>query len=76
LPHPTDRRRVHVAITEEGRKLLDEFNDIGVKAATAMLDGVADEDVAVTRDVLVRLADALAHAEFDLPASLARLRVD
>jgi DNA-binding MarR family transcriptional regulator len=76
MPHPTDRRRVHVSITGEGRKLLEEFDDIGVKTATAMLDGVSDEDVAVTRDVLVRLANALMHADLELPASLARLRVD
>jgi DNA-binding MarR family transcriptional regulator len=63
--HPTDRRRVMVSITADGRALLEKLDRQGEDLAMTMLEGVSDGDVRVTRDVIRQLADALERIDFD-----------
>lgn len=57
-PHPSDRRRLLVQLTDEGRALVDTFLPEVVAVQTELVAGLSEAD----RATVVRLSDRLAEA--------------
>ncbi len=53
-PHPEDRRKVLVSITDAGRAMLDRYLPEAVAIQTAMLGGLNDEELQTLSELLIR----------------------
>ena len=53
-PHPEDRRKVLVSITEEGRAVVDRYLPEAVAIQTAMLAGLDDDELGTLNELLTR----------------------
>ncbi len=62
-PNPDDRRGVHVALTEQGRELVDRAIAIRFAEAKGAVEGLDDRERGETAALLARL---LAHLESDM----------
>ena len=53
-PHPEDRRKVLVSITDAGRAVLDRYLPEAVAIQTAMLGGLNDDELQTLSELLTR----------------------
>jgi DNA-binding MarR family transcriptional regulator len=53
-PHPEDRRKVLVSITDAGRVVLDRYLPEAVAIQTAMLGGLNDDELQTLSELLTR----------------------
>ncbi|MFG3223844.1 MarR family winged helix-turn-helix transcriptional regulator [Kitasatospora sp. NPDC048194] len=60
-PDALDRRARQVAITADGRQLLDRLKQANIAGLTSALDGVPEPDVVATVSVLRHLVDRYVH---------------
>lgn len=54
-PHPTDRRKILVEITDEGRRIVDQMLPVVHAAATEAFSGLMEAERQVLIDVLTRV---------------------
>lgn len=55
LPHPTDRRKILVDITDEGRRIVDEMLPIVHAAGTAAFRGLTEDERQLLIELLTKL---------------------
>lgn len=56
-PHPSDRRRFNLQVTDEGQALLDQMGQTVAENRSLALRNVAPEDLSQVRQVLLTIID-------------------
>src|SRR3954453_6182616 len=57
LPHPSDRRKILVDITDDGRRVVDQMLPVVHAAATEAFSGLTETERQVLIDVLTRIRE-------------------
>jgi DNA-binding MarR family transcriptional regulator len=70
----TDRKKVYVFLTPKGRALKHKLVPIAEEVNRTAIDGIASEDVAAARRVLLAMIDNMAHDEEALERTLPSTR--
>ncbi|RZK37542.1 MAG: MarR family transcriptional regulator [Pedobacter sp.] len=55
--HPSDRRRVNLTLTETGKKITIDVNEIALQNRAAALKGIDEESIKLMRDLLQKVID-------------------
>ncbi|TCC93673.1 MarR family transcriptional regulator [Pedobacter frigiditerrae] len=53
--HPSDRRRVNLTLTETGKKITIDVNEIALQNRAAALKGIDEESIKLMRDLLQKV---------------------
>ncbi len=54
-PHPLDRRRVNLTLTETGKEITIAVNEIALQNRSAALNGLDDETINLMKDLLQKI---------------------
>ncbi len=68
-PSPTDRRANTLHLTSKARPVLKTINRIADELRAEFLEGLDDEALRITRDVMLRMAENATRAKSDLARS-------
>ena len=74
-PHPEDRRKVSVGITDEGRALVNAFLPETVVIMTALFSALTDDEIATLNDLISRVLTHSTTVNVDEIADRAPSRV-
>lgn len=55
--HPSDRRRVNLTLTETGKKITIDVNEIALKNRSAALKDIDEESIKLMRDLLQKVIE-------------------
>ncbi len=55
--HPSDRRRVNLTLTETGKKITIDVNEIALQNRAAALKGIDEESIKLMRDLLQKVIE-------------------
>ncbi|WP_316785920.1 MarR family transcriptional regulator [Pedobacter frigiditerrae] len=55
--HPSDRRRVNLTLTETGKKITIDVNEIAIKNRAAALEGIDEQSNSLMRDLLQKVIE-------------------
>ena len=55
--HPSDRRRVNLTLTETGKKITIDVNEIALPNRAAALKGIDEESIKLMRDLLQKVIE-------------------
>ena len=67
-PDPNDRRAHRLFLTETGRSLMDGFRAVTSDVMDDFVEGVSEEEIAVTIDILARMRANLTGKTVEAPA--------
>lgn len=69
VPHPTDRRRQYIEITEEGRRLRDLAWPVYINTLRTLTEPLSAKQAAKLADLLDRLLDGRGRKKLTTPSS-------
>ncbi len=67
-PHPTDRRKVLVSLTDKGQEMLERLNAEAIRFTADLLRDVDDQALAMVIQTLGRMSDRLEHIDGERPS--------
>lgn len=73
-PHPDDRRKILVEITDEGRRVVDQMLPVVHAAATEALSGLTETERQLLIDVLTRIREQVSEMAASEPTPPKRRR--
>jgi DNA-binding MarR family transcriptional regulator len=66
---PTNRRQVRVAVTEQGRRTLEQIRELSTRQLTSLFDVLSDDQLAVIEQATRIMSDAVAAIATETPAA-------